>query len=221
MIKIIEKERLIDNIFDYDIVLVPMSNNNSMQHGFKHEVAINFPSVRYEANKTAYGDMRKFGTIDTFESNHIQFCLCYMYTTPCYKQGGSDHVRYDDLRKCLYEVAERYNGYRIGMPVIGSSKYDGNGDRKRIFEIINETLSKLDVTVFDYDDYDDIHDIFVEIATVRQRLKDKEIDIKEYLRIRSEIEWRRRYGIYKPMPEGYTYIPRQRIEKIILKENTL
>ena len=60
-----------------------------------------------------------------------------------------------------------------------------------------------------YQYFNDKKDIFIEIAVLHKKLKEKEVSLDEFIKIRSEIEWRRRYGIFKKMPENYKYVPRR------------
>ena len=51
MIKIVNDKNLIFDVWKYDVILVPMSINNSMNKGFKYEIGINFPHVKEEERK--------------------------------------------------------------------------------------------------------------------------------------------------------------------------
>lgn len=210
MLRIINGINLINDVFKYDVILVPMSINNYMSKGFKYEVALNFPYVKEKQNESSYGDIRKYGTINPIDCNGIIFCLCYMYTTPCYRNGcSSDYVKYDALERCLTSIAEKFDGKKIGTPILGADKFDGNGNKDRILEIFENSFKESYVTVYDYEQRDYVKDMFVEIATLHGRFKRKEMNIEDYIAERSKIEWRRRYGIFSKMPEDYKYIPRK------------
>ena len=43
-----------------------------------------------------------------------------------------------------------YKGKRIACPILGSSPFDGNGDKERILHMMEETLTDVDVTLYDY-----------------------------------------------------------------------
>lgn len=208
MLRILEKP-LIDVIHNYDVVLIPMNINSSWSSGIRYEVALNFPYVREKESTTNYCDKRKYGTIYTVECDGITFCMCYMYKTKYKKHGDSDTVDYDALEKCLHEVCRRYSKKKICLPMIGCSQFDGNGNREQIERIVDDTLKDIDADVFVYEQRDYKLEMFHEIAKLHKLLKNKEINGKEYIKRRSEVEWRRRYGIFKKMPENYTYIPRK------------
>jgi hypothetical protein len=210
MLKTKNNTNLINDVFNYDVIIVPMSINNSMNKGFKNEIAINFPKVKEKEDETPYGDMRKYGTVTSVECGGVTFCLCHMYTTQCYKKAGvTDYVKYEALEKCLEYIHSEYKDKKIGTPIIGHDVFDGGGDKDKILSLIAKHLSDCDVTIYDYAQRDYGKDIFVEIAVLHEELKNKTITIDEYIARRSEIEWRRKHGIYTQMPTNYKYIPRK------------
>ena len=38
----------------------------------------------------------------------------------------------------------------MSLPLLGSSRFDGNGNKEKIYEIFNKTLKDVNVTIFDY-----------------------------------------------------------------------
>ena len=205
----IRNEAILNHIFEHDVILVPMSINSSMNKGFRHDIAVNFPQVKAEELTTNYGDRRKYGTIYPIECECMVFCMCYMYKTKYNTSVGNDTVDYEALCSCLELVKKKYGNYNIATPILGESKFDGNGNKAKILSIIEDKLSDCNVTVYDYNQVDNKHECFKEIAALHKRLRDKEINGEEYIKERSKIEWRRRYGIFKPIPEDYKYIPRK------------
>lgn len=208
MLKIVKKT-LIEHIPEYEVVAVPMSINNSMSSGLRYEIALNFPLVKEEEKKTPYGDRRKYGKVHEIVYENTIFCMCYMYRTKYKKQSDPDSVDYEALKSCLEQIKKKYGNKKIAMPVLGCSEYDGHGHKSKILQIIQDVLHDTHTDVYDYEQRDYGAEMFREIAALHKKLKDRKIDGKEYIRLRSEVEWRRRYGIFKPMREGYTYIPRR------------
>jgi hypothetical protein len=188
---------------------VPMSIHNSFNKGFKYEVALNFPIVKESENQTSYGDTRKYGTTYEVKIDKLIFCICYMYSTPYYRRGTNDFVKYDSLERCLEEVLIKYKDKKIAAPLLGVDKFDGNGNREKIVAIFQGVFNNKNVTLYDWKQCDYSKDLFVEIASLHKLIKEHTITPKEYLKKRSEIEWRRRYGIFKGKPEDYLYIPRK------------
>lgn len=209
MINLVNNRNLIYDIFKYDVILVPMSINNSMSKGFKYEIGINFPHVKEEEQKTPYGDNRKYGTVVSVKSDGIIFCLCYMYVTPCAKKHKKDFVRYDSLEQCLNYISYKYKGKNIASTIMGSDQFDGSGDKSTILSIFEKTCKNLNITLYDYEQRDYRKEIFIEVATLHKQLKEKTITLNEFIKVRSEIEWRRKYGIFKKMPSSYKYLPRK------------
>ena len=214
-LKTISNTELIPHIFGYEVILFPMGINNAMNSGFAYEIALNFPEVRESENLTNYGDKRKLVTIHETEVDGIAFCACYIHNGGHHKKKDGSYVEYQHISSCIEKVKEKYSNRKIATIVIGGNKTDGNGDREKIAEMIKEKLQDCkDVTIYDYTEEEYRTKIFKEIAALHKRLVDKEIDGKDFIKRRSEIEWRRRYGLYKPMPEDYEYYPRQEKSKV-------
>lgn len=209
MVNFVKDRNLIQDVFDYQVILVPMSINNSMNRGFKYEIGLNFPYVKNEQQKSPYGDRRKYGTIFPVECEGIVFCLCYMYSTPYIKKYETDFVQYESLEKCLKSVRDKYKNKNIASVVMGVSEFDGSGDKDKILSIYNKVFVDKDITLYDYEQVDYKTKMFREIAALHKKIKEKTVTPAEYIKERSKIEWRRRYGIFKEMPENYKYIPRQ------------
>ena len=63
MISVIEDKPLIDNISDYDVILVGTNCYQVMRNGFQYDIAKKLPYVKEMNNSTKYGDPSKVGTI--------------------------------------------------------------------------------------------------------------------------------------------------------------
>ena len=215
---------LIEHIYSYDAVLVPMGINNSFNSGIREEIAVNFPFVRERENEFGrYGDKRKYGSVLIVESDGIAFCLCYVCDGGYNKRNFSEKVRYDDIESCLSRVKERFPGKKIASPILCHDAVDGGGDKERILGIFKSVFTDSDIDIYDYEQKDFGHECFKRIAELREMLKTKEITNEEYVKERSVIEWKRRNGIFKEMPEDYTYKPKDidRGKQIILSGKNL
>ena len=72
--RIIKNKQLIEDIYNYDVVLFGMGINNAMNKGFSYDIALNFPDVRVNENSTGYGDLRKYGKIHVNAWNNLSKC---------------------------------------------------------------------------------------------------------------------------------------------------
>ena len=87
---------------------------------------------------------------------------------------------------------------------MGSSKYDGSGDKERILELYRKYFTYRDIDVYDYEQetFDDI--MYRALVDLKRRRKEKLITNEEYAGMKNLICWRRKNGIFKQMPEGYS-----------------
>ena len=217
LIKILKNKELILNIFKHDVILFPMGVNNSTNKGITYEIALNFPEVKESENETGYGNLNKLGTINETQVSGISFVACYIHSGGYKKNSDGSFLNYEALEKCLSLVNEKYSGKKIATIFLGEENTSGNGNRDKILEIFNKTITDCSVTIYDYEIVDYKLKMFREIAAVRKRLKDKEITRKEYFKIRSEIEWRRKNGIFAVQPEDYEYIPKKSKSKLLFR----
>ena len=113
---------------------------------------LNYPYV-YEKNlETKYGDIDKMGTILECKSeNEPTFCLCFITKGYNFRPDlEKDYLSYDALENTLKLVNIKYKGKKIACPLLGSSRFDGNGDKKKILHIFKKVLTDVECTVFDY-----------------------------------------------------------------------
>lgn len=60
-------------------------------------------------------------------------------------------MSYDSLENCLKLVNVLYKGKHLASTLLGSSRFDGNGDKDKIKEIIERCLTDLDLTIYEYE----------------------------------------------------------------------
>ena len=217
LIKINDKVDLIYDILKYNVILFPMGINNGMSNGIAYQIALNFPTVKESENETGYGDGRKLGTIHETDVNGVKFIACYIHKGGYKKNSDGSYLNCQALEDCLEKVRESYPDKRIATVLMGSNESDGRYDKDYILATFIRILQGYDVTIYTKEETDYKLEIFKEIAAVRKRLKDKEITRKEYFKIRSEIEWRRKNGIFSIMPENYIYIPKRAKSKLLFR----
>jgi len=152
MINVIKDVDIYDHLDEYDVILVGTNLYCTMSQGLQLKVMLNYPYVYNENLKTKYGDMEKLGTILECKSDEKPtFCLCFMVKGFNFRPDlEKDYLSYDALEKCLSLVNIKYKGKRVACPLLGSSRFDGNGDKERIWDIFNKCNNDIDLTVFDY-----------------------------------------------------------------------
>ena len=153
MITIIKDVDLFEEIKKYDYLIVTTNTYCSMTNGFEKQVSLNYPYVRDINLSTKYGDINKLGTIiECSKENEPTFILsfiCKGYPKKT-KTELPDFLSYESLEKCLKLINARYKGKTIACPMIGCSRFDGNGDKEKVLEIINNTITDVNLIIYDY-----------------------------------------------------------------------
>ena len=210
-VTIVKDKFLIEDIKKYTIVLVPMSANNSMNSGFAYEIGLNFPPIREKVQATPYGDRRKFGTVSVFKDEGITFCICFMHTGGQSKQA--EYVKYDSLANCVDLININFKGKTVASPILGSTKYDGRGDKEKIINIFKEHCTDIDLILYDYEERNFMDEIYYRTTTITQKFRRKEITHEEMMAEIDTIMWEKFNGILKPKPDDYHY-KRPRIDRV-------
>lgn len=132
---------------DFDVILIGTSVYNWMNGGFQSKIRFKYPKAEEENKKTRYGDFSKLGSRVTIYDKPI-ISLMYM----CGKCATKDDtVNYDALKKCLETANAEFKGKKCMCTIIGSSRFDGRGDREKCLQILEEHTKDLDLTVYDYE----------------------------------------------------------------------
>lgn len=155
MITIIKNVDLSEEIDKYEFLIVTTNTYCTMRNGFEHDVSLDYPYV-YETNlKTKYGDISKMGTIiECSKENEPTFILAFICKGYPYRKNKGelqDYLSYESLEKCLKLINVKYKGKTIASPFIGCSKFDGNGDKNKVLEIIEKTLTDVNIVIYDYE----------------------------------------------------------------------
>jgi len=145
-VRIIKDVDAIWHVEEYDVVFVGTTIYNLFSNGFQNKCRLKYPVLQDAVMGTKYADIRKYGTSITVMEKpafEIMFVCGYPNST-------RDSLNYEALEKCLSDANKKYAGKRCMMPIIGLSRFDGNGDRERVFEIYERALTDVDIDIYDY-----------------------------------------------------------------------
>lgn len=153
MINLIKDVDLFNKINNYDVILIGSNIYCLKGDGFQYRVSYKYPYV-FEGNvRTKYADINKLGTMmECIKDNNPIFTLVYITKGYEKKIKGerNDFLRYDALISCLKQINERYKGKKIASPILGCSLFDGNGDKEKVLELMNEYLTDVNIDVYDF-----------------------------------------------------------------------
>lgn len=189
-ITFVHDKPLIEDIFNYDIIIVGTGIHNALGNGFQYDVKINFPLVEYVVKQTPYADPRKMGTVSVINETPI-FCVGFIHQGGYRKDLTPDYLNYDAVRDVLHLVDTNFQEKRIATTLIGCSLFDGNGDKNQVLEIFNGLSDNNEYFIYDYEqrDYREVHnEKWAEITALvgkipheeLRKLKDEFIKIRKY-----------------------------------------
>lgn len=146
---IIKNKEPIYETENYDVILIGVSTHNTLMGNFQGKMGIKYPIVEKVNNKTPFGDLRKLGkriTIDKIGKPIIS--LMYICTYPSIK---AEFVDYKALENCLKTANAEFKGKKVMTTVLGTTRFDGRGNRRKCLKILKECTKDLDLYVYDYE----------------------------------------------------------------------
>ena len=147
MLKIIKDKDPIWETHKFDVILIGTSIYNQLNGGFQSKMKYKYPIVDEKNRETKYADFSKLGTRITINDTPI---ISLMYICG-YPRPNIDTVDYDSLTKCLLTANAEFRGKRVMATILGSSQFDGNGDKDKCLKIIEGSTKDLDITLYDYE----------------------------------------------------------------------
>ena len=172
MINIIKDIDLFDNVKDYDIVLVGTNIYCNLSQGFQRKVMLNYPYVQEMNMSTKYADKKKLGTIlECKNEGNPTFLLLYITEGNFRPDLKKDTLSYESLEKCIKLINILYKGMNIACPFLGSSRFDGNGEKDKILKIIENNSKNVNITIFDYEQKSRAEEL--------KETREKELKLKE------------------------------------------
>lgn len=151
MIQWINNIDLINDTEKYEVILLGTNVNCTLGNGLQRKIKKKFPHVDEENMKQPYGDPKRLGTRLTISTNKPIFSLCYI--------TGAQNARpdlqpvflnYEALEHCLKTANIEFSGMNVASTLMGSSRFDGNGDRERIINLFESNINKFNLTIYDY-----------------------------------------------------------------------
>ena len=147
MLKIIKDKDPIWETDKFDVILIGTSIYNQLNGGFQSKIKYKYPIVDEKNRETKYADFSKLGTRITINNTPI---ISLMYICG-YPRPNIDTVDYDSLTKCLLTANAEFRGKKVLTTILGSSQFDGNGDKDKCLKIIKDSTKDLDITLYDYE----------------------------------------------------------------------
>jgi len=192
MIKILKGDDIYNHINDYDVILIGTNIYSNMSQGFQRKIMLNYPYVFDINMSTKYGDKKKMGTIlECRKEGKPTFVLMFICEGNFRPDLKNDYLSYESLEKCMKYVNILYKGKKIACPFLGTSKFDGNGDKDKVLEILSENSSGIDLSVFDYEQLSRSDEMKkVRIAELRLKEIDADAYYEEVKKRKAEAEER-------------------------------
>lgn len=147
MINVIKDTDAIFHTDEYDVVLVGTSIYNMLSNGFQAKMRLKYPKIEEANNSTGYADLRKLGKRITVDELKPVISLMYICKWP---QKSTVSVDYDAIENCLATADVEFRGKKVMLVLPGCSPFDGNGDKERVMDIINNTVKRMNLDVYDY-----------------------------------------------------------------------
>lgn len=200
MINIIENTKLIEKIFDYDIILVGTNCYGMLGNGFQKDVSVNFPDVNEAAMNIKYADFSMLGTVKVVNRSPI-FCLCYITKDfGCTKHLNPVYVDYGAVESCLLTIDNNFKNKRIATTLIGTSEFDGNGDKNKISKIFDNSIKNNILDIYTYEQTKWGKELLIEWHRIKYLIEHKEITYTEWCKLKKNFLWMKKHGMWTPMP---------------------
>lgn len=187
MVNIIKNEDAIWHVDDYDVILVGTNIYNMLTNGFQSKIAVKFPYLYAAIDETNYGDTRKLGTCKSVEGVP-EVCLMFVSFYPNKSRVFCD---YEAIESCFRYANIKYSGKKCLTTLVGTSRFDGNGDKEKIIEIIENNTDKLKVDVYDYEQLDKREEAAI---LFRKMLEYRYTDHDKFVNL-----WYDRYNVVKKL----------------------
>lgn len=166
MIEIIKDIDLISDINKYDVILIGTNTYHTMGNGFQRKVRLKYPETYALNITTKYGDKKKIGTRITTKTSP-KFSLCFITNGYNFRPDLNNvYLDYESLEKCIKTANIEFSGLNIATTFIGCSKYDGNGDKNKVLEILRSNSDRINLFIYDYEQLDRDAEVSIEYLSI-------------------------------------------------------
>lgn len=130
----------------FDVIVHGCNCYHTMSAGIARTIAQKFPQASESDKETAYGAREKLGSFSTatVDVEPHRFIVVNAYTQHHYS-GKGPLAEYDAIARCFKAIAKRFDGQRIGYPLIGAGL--AGGDWQKIAPLIDRALREQDHTL--------------------------------------------------------------------------
>lgn len=176
MIRVIEGLNPVNLTDNYDVVLVGTNIYGRLSNGWQLDMKVKYPEIHKANLNTKYADKEKIGKyISVTSDGSPTVCLLYITNSKVFRPDiNTSYLDYDALESCLHRINIEFKGKKIICPILGSSKFDGNGDKEKIIEIFKKTCDAVDVTLYDYEQISRKDKTLSAIKEIMKAKKDKD-----------------------------------------------
>lgn len=157
----------------YDNIFVGTNIYCTLGNGFQKDVSIHYPYVAEMNMKTNYGDKSKLGTMFECEyDGEPKFTLMFITDGFNFRPDKyGEYLSYQALESCLRLSNIRYEGLNIATTFLGCSRFDGNGNRDTVLDMILDIVDSYNLTIYDFEQLSNIEKYNIS--------KQREMEIKE------------------------------------------
>ena len=138
---------------NYDVLLVGTNLYGRLTNGWQLDAKLLYPIIHKINLETRYGDIEKLGKVIKIEQKDKP-TVCLLYITKGYNfrpDLQKDYLEYDALERCLRYINIVFKGKNIACPILGYSKFEGNGNKEKIIKLFENILTDVNVTLYDYE----------------------------------------------------------------------
>ena len=156
MFQILKDIDLINDVGKYDVILVGTNTMQTMGNGFQKKIRKLFSQSYKLLLSTKYADKTNIGKRITTNNNTTpRISLCFItYGYNFRPDIQSDYLDYEGLENCLKTANNEFKGLNVATTLLGTSKFDGNGDKERVLKLLETNSTKINLFVYDYEQVD-------------------------------------------------------------------